>query len=136
MKATARRITPGIGHRIDIRGHQVTVDEGAEHGGADDGPTPQELFAASIASCTATTMEMYANRKGWDIGQIEVECEYETPERGAPTQFKLVLRFPDTLSEEQVEKLQVIAGKCPVHRAIEGESTFEERVELVAPAGT
>ena len=79
-------------------------------------------------------MEMYANRKGWDIGQVEVECEYATPERGSPTQFNLVLRLPDSCSEEQIDTLRVIAAKCPVHRALEGESTFEERIELVAPA--
>lgn len=135
MKATARRIG-SFSHRIEIRGHEVTTDESAELGGADEAPTPQELLAASIASCTATTMEMYASRKGWDIGQVEVECQFETPERGAPTHFKVVLRLPDSCSEEQIEKLQVIAGKCPVHRALEGESTFEDEIELVSGART
>jgi len=136
MKAVAQRTAGSFNHRIEIRGHQVTVDEQAEHGGADEGPTPQELLAASVASCTAVTMEMYANRKGWDIGQLEVECEYATPERGSPTKFNVVLRLPDSCSEEQVEKLRAIAAKCPVHRALEGESVFEERIELVAPAQT
>ncbi len=135
MKATAQR-TGSFSHRVEIRGHRVTTDESAEHGGADEAPTPQELLAASIASCTATTMEMYANRKGWDIGQVEVECEYETPERGSPTHFKLVLRLPESCSEEQLDKLRVIAGKCPVHRALEGESTFEDQIELIAEART
>jgi len=134
MKAVARRNTGSFNHRIAIRGHQVTVDESADLGGADDGPSPQELLAAAVASCTAVTMEMYAERKGWDIGDVEVECEYATPERGAPTQFNVVLRLPDSCSEEQIEKLRTIAAKCPVHRALEGDSTFEERIELVAPA--
>ena len=34
------------------------------------------------------------------------------------------------LSEDQIEKLQVIAAKCPVHRILEGEVAFAERVEL------
>jgi putative redox protein len=136
MKAIARRENEGFTHRIEVRDHQVTVDELAEHGGADEGPSPQELLAASIASCTAVTMEMYANRKGWDIGQVEVDCEYETPERGSPTRFNLVLRLPDSLTQEQVDVLRRIAGKCPVHRALEGESIFEDRVELVSPAQT
>jgi putative redox protein len=135
MKASARR-NGNFTHRIEVRGHQVTTDEPTEHGGANEGPSPQELLAVSVASCTAVTMEMYANRKGWDIGQIEVDCEYETPERGSPTHFNLVLRLPDSLTEEQVDKLRVIAGKCPVHRALEGPSTFEERIELVSPAQT
>ena len=106
MKASARR-NGSFTHRIEVRGHQVTADEPTEHGGANEGPSPQELLAVSIASCTAVTMEMYANRKGWDIGQIEVDCEYETPERGSPTHFNLVLRLPDSCTEEQVDKLRV-----------------------------
>jgi putative redox protein len=136
MRATARRSTGSFTHRIEIRGHRLTVDESAELGGVDEGPSPQELLAASVAACTAVTMEMYANRKGWDIGQLEVECEYETPERGSATHFNVVLRLPDSCSEEQIERLRVIAAKCPVHRILEGESIFRDRIELVAPAQT
>jgi putative redox protein len=134
LKAIARRRTRTFSHRIDIRSHQLTADEPVEHGGEDEGPTPQELLAASLASCTAITMEMYAKHKGWDIGPIEVECEYSPAERGCPTHFNLVLRLPSGCSEEQVEKLRVIAAKCPIHRTLDGESLFEERIELVAPA--
>jgi putative redox protein len=59
MKAIAQRTTSGsFTHRIDVRHHQVTADEPVEHGGDDEGPTPQELLAASLASCTAITIEM------------------------------------------------------------------------------
>jgi len=136
MKASARHSSGTFTHRIDVRDHQLTVDEPADHGGADEGPSPQELLAASIASCTAVTMRMYANRKGWDVGQVEVEVEYETPERGSPAHFNLVLRLPDSCTPEQVEALTRIAGKCPVHRVLESPSTFEQRVELVSPAQT
>ena len=136
MKAIARHTTGLFTHVIDIRGHQLTVDEPIDRGGADEGPSPQELLAASIASCTAITLEMYANRKGWDLGQVEVECEYETAERGSPTQINVVLRLPESCSEEQLNALRVIATKCPVHRLLEGEPTFVERIELVAPVRT
>jgi putative redox protein len=136
MKATARRNTQAFTHRIDIRNHQLTADEPPQHGGDDEGPSPQELLAASLASCTAITMEMYAKRKGWDIGPVEVECEYAPAERGCPTHFNLVLRIPSGVSEEQVEMLRVIAAKCPIHRTLDGESIFEERVERVEPART
>ena len=69
MKAIARRTArTAFTHRIDVRQHRLVADEPTEHGGDDDGPSPQELLAASLASCTAVTMEMYAKRKGWDIG--------------------------------------------------------------------
>jgi putative redox protein len=133
MKATATR-DAGYRHTVKVRSHELTVDEPRDHGGGDSGPDPQELLAASLASCTAVTMEMYAQRKGWDIGGIEVTAQYTAAERGCPTQFKLVLRFPDNLSDEQVDKLQVIAAKCQVHRAPEGEVVFSERVERVTLA--
>lgn len=133
MKATARR-TNGLTHTVDIRDHQLTVDEPPDAGGKDRGPTPQELLAASLASCTAITLEMYAERKGWDLGALEVECEYAPAERGAPTAFHLVLRLPKPCSEEQIQRLRVIAAKCPVHRTLDSEVTFEERFELVDPS--
>jgi putative redox protein len=132
MKAIARRTArAALTNRIDIRQHQLTADEPPDAGGDDAGPMPQELLAASLASCTAMTMEMYAKRKGWDVASIEVECEYAPAERSAPTTFNLVLRLPEGLSEEQVQKLRVIATKCPVHRTLDGVVLFEERVELV-----
>jgi putative redox protein len=135
MKAIARRTARNaFTHRIDIRQHQVVTDEPTEHGGEDEGPSPQELLAASLASCTAVTMEMYATRKGWDIGPVEVQCEYSPAERGCNTTFKLILRLPSGCTEEQIERLRAIAAKCPVHRTLDGEVSFDERIELVEPA--
>jgi putative redox protein len=130
MKAVARR-TGTYTHEIDVREHQLKVDEAPSVGGDDEAPNPQELLAASLASCTAITVEMYAKRKGWEIGEIEVEAQYTPAERGAPTRFRLVVRLPDTLTDEQVERLTVIAAKCPIHRALDGEVMFDERVELI-----
>jgi putative redox protein len=72
---------------------------------------------------------MYAARKGWEIGPIEVSAEYEPAERGRPTKFTMIIKLPDHLDDEQRERLRIIAAKCPVHRALEGEVMFEERVE-------
>ena len=133
MKATANR-TGTFRQAIRIRDHQLTADEPTDKGGDDTGPSPQELLAAALASCTAITMEMYAKRKGWDVGDVEVVAEYTAAERGCPTRFNLVMRFPDSLSEEQIERLRVIAAKCPVHRTLEGEVMFHEQVERVSLA--
>jgi putative redox protein len=133
MKATAHK-SGTFRQSIKIRDHQLTIDEPTAKGGDDTGPSPQELLAASLAACTAITMEMYAKRKGWDVGDVEVACDYTPAERGCPTRFNLVMRFPDTMDEEQVERLRVIAAKCPVHRTLEGEVMFDERVERVTLA--
>lgn len=130
MKAIARR-TGTLTHDVDVRSHRMVIDEPRKEGGDDEGPSPQELLAASLASCTAVTMEMYAKRKGWDLGRTEVECRYENAERGQATEFTLVLRFPSDLAPEQIERLSEIAAKCPVHRTLKGEATFDQRTELV-----
>jgi putative redox protein len=133
MEALARRRrSDRYRHDIRIRDHVVSADEPRESGGDDSAPSPQELLAASLASCTAVTMEMYAARKGWDVGEVEVSAEYAPAERGCPTSFRITLRFPNHLSDEQVERLRQIAAKCPVHRTLDGEVMFTESVERVA----
>jgi putative redox protein len=129
MRAIARQ-REKYTHDVKAGTHTFTVDEPKEQGGGDLGPSPQELLAASLASCTAVTMEMYAQRKGWDTSGLTVDCNYTPAERGCPTKFDLVLKMPAHLDEEQIERLQVIAAKCPVHRTLEGEVMFDERVEL------
>ena len=128
MKAVARR-TGKFRHMVDVREHHVSIDEPLDQGGDDSAPSPQEMLAASLASCTAVTMEMYAERKGWDLGYVEVECSYTPAERGCPTRFDIVLRLPEDASDEQVERLEIIAAKCPIHRTLDGEVMFHERVE-------
>jgi putative redox protein len=133
MKAIAHRSAPAtFKHSVEIRNHQLVIDEPEDVGGCDEGPSPQELLAASLASCTAVTIEMYAKRKGWDIGTVEVAVEYTPAERGCPTKFSLDLRLPAVCTEEQRERLQVVAAKCPVHRTLEGEVIFEDRVTICA----
>jgi putative redox protein len=128
MNASAQRIS-GFRHVVKVRQHRLQSDEPLDQGGEDGGPSPQELLAASLASCTAVTIEMYADRKGWDLGPVEVECEYTPAERGCPTKFTLTLRLPSYLTDEQAQRLKVIATKCPVHRTLDGEVMFDERVE-------
>ena len=131
MKVSARRDGAGLRHTVQVRDHQVAVDEPVEAGGEDTAPDPRELLAVSLASCTAITMEMYAARKGWDIGHVEVDVQYTPADRGCPTRFELTMRLDDSVPDDQIEKLRVIAAKCPVHRALEGEVMFQERVERV-----
>jgi putative redox protein len=119
-------------HEVRIRDHRLTADEPEDIGGKDLGPSPEELLAAALASCTAITVQMYGERKGWDLTGLEVDCDYTPAERGCPTKFDLRLRVPDSLTDEQVERLGVIAAKCPIHRTLEGEVAFSERIERVA----
>ena len=82
MKAVARR-REGYTHEVEIEGgHTIVIDEPHEAGGNDAGPTPTRAVAAALAACTAITCEMYAARKGWELGEVavEVEAEYDGKE--------------------------------------------------------
>ena len=131
MKAVARRVGNGLEQHVEMGGHRLTSDEPADAGGTDAGPNPQELLAASLASCSAITMEMYAIRKGWEVGEVVVEVDYEPAQRGSPTRFQMSVKLPKELPEEQRERLMQIVAKCPVHRTLEGEVMFEEKLELI-----
>jgi putative redox protein len=130
VKVVARR-REGFAHEVEIEGgHAIVVDEPVAAGGTDTGPRPTLLLTASLAACTAISMEMYAKRKGWEIGKVEVEADVEY-EGATPSSFAVSLRLPDDLSDEQKERLVVIARKCPVHRVIAGETpvNVSDRVE-------
>ncbi|TML36278.1 MAG: OsmC family protein [Actinobacteria bacterium] len=131
MRATAKRDGERFQHDVEIREHHLHADEPEDNGGEDTGPSPQELLAGSLASCTAITIEMYARRKGWNIGDVTVDVNYEPAQRGSPTRFEMAVRLPKELPEEQRERLMQIAAKCPVHRTLEGEVMFEETIEAV-----
>jgi putative redox protein len=130
-RATAKRNNGRYQHTVTVRSHDVTVDERHDSGGDDTGPDPQEMLAVSLSSCTAITMEMYAKRKGWDIGELEVEVNYEPAQRGSPTKFQMTVKLPKELPEDQRQRLMQIAAKCPVHRTLEGEVMFDEDIELI-----
>jgi putative redox protein len=130
MKVVARR-REGFAHDVEIEGrHTIRIDEPIAAGGTDTGPSPTRLVAAGLAGCTAVTLEMYGERKGWDIGAVEVDVDV-TYEGLAPLSFAVTLRLPPELSEEQRARLLVVARKCPVHKLLAGETpvTVSDQVE-------
>jgi len=113
-------------HTITTRGHTLLVDEPPPSGdGA--GPTPQDLLMAAIGSCAAITIRLYAERKGWDPGEVTVDVTHERePERGADGVQVPVdviterITMTGDLTAEQRERLRDIAGRCPVARMVKG----------------
>ena len=136
MKVVARR-RDGYVHDVEIEGgaHALVVDEPIEAGGTGAGPSPTRLLAAALASCIAITMEMYAKRKEWELGPVEVEID-ATYEDFTPSSFTATIRLPAGLSEEQRQRLLVIARKCPVHKVVAAETpvTVSDRIESLPGA--
>ena len=78
VRVTARR-RQGFTHDVEIQGgHRLVIDEPEECRRQQPGPLPHpHRSAAALAACTAITTEMYADRKGWELGEVEVDVEME-----------------------------------------------------------
>jgi putative redox protein len=128
----ARRVD-GFAHEVELEGgHALVVDEPVASGGTDTGPRPTQLLAASLAACTAITVEMYADRKGWEVGKIEVDVDYSY-DGYVPSAFTVGVRLPAALSDEQRQRLLTVAERCPVHKVLAGKAkvTVNERTEAL-----
>ncbi len=115
--------------------HHLLADEPESVGGKNLGPTPYDLLMASLGTCTAMTLKMYANRKAWDLEEITVFLNHEKVHKedslavegekgGKISKFTRVLKIKGELTEEMREKLLEIADKCPVHK------TLHEPIEI------
>ncbi len=121
MERVAAVRREGYMHELTMGRHAITVDEPVENGGEDRGPSPIRLLAGSLAACTATTVELYADRKGWDVGELEVSVEVEGSLVRGDAAYHVIVDLPGDLSDEQCRRILTIAGKCPVDKAIAGE---------------
>jgi putative redox protein len=95
---------------------QIVADEPEELGGTNEGPAPGEFLLISLASCTAITIRMYADRKKWPVEKITVEVDFEKIDN--KTVFKRELQLEGDLTDEQRTRLLQIANACPVHKTL------------------
>jgi putative redox protein len=131
MRAVARRVD-GYTHEVEIEGgHTLVIDEPTDSGGNDRGPSPTRTTAAALAACTAITVEMYAARKQWELGDVEVAVDLRYGEASSIEELTVSLKVGEPMTDEQQRKLLVIAGRCPIHRALTGETkvTIHDRIE-------
>ena len=125
----------GYEHEVEMREHRLIVDEPEDKGGTDQGPAPSELLAASLGSCTAITLEMYADRKEWGLGTLEVAVDYTQPTVDHPPTFDVTITLGAELSEETRDRLLTIAGKCPVHKALTSQNVvINDSLEFIDEA--
>lgn len=108
--------------------HTMHADEPMEVGGKDLGPSPEDLLRMSLASCTAITLRMYADRKKWDVDQIQVTVSHE--KKKYKTVFQCIIKLAGGLSEEQRKRLAEIAHACPVHKVLLSPIEIETKMTL------
>jgi putative redox protein len=124
---------------------ELTADEPAGVGGADSGPTPYDLLLAALGSCTAMTVRMYAERKGWPLRHVTVQVRHQRVHAadcavcdtkvGLLDHIERELEFDGELTEEQRARLMDIAERCPVHRILNSEAFISttEKAQVAGP---
>jgi putative redox protein len=102
--------------RIRVGRHTVISDEPVAHGGGDSGASPTGLLLAALAGCTSTTLRMYSDRKGWDLGTVKVDVKLLR--EGDKERIDRTIRVQGTFAPEQVTRLLEIADKTPVTKLL------------------
>jgi putative redox protein len=64
------------------------------------------------------TMRMYAQRKGWDLGQVAIMLDREKDNKGVLSEIKMHIDFDGKLNEEERMRLKEIASRCPTHKVL------------------
>src|SRR5512133_955227 len=127
LTATSRSIPGTLRQEIVIDGkHRLITDEPVEVGGDGSAPAPHELLPAALASCVSTTLVMYARRKDWELGEVNVDVSYD--HRATPRRADITIAISAGLTAEQVDVLEKVAAACPVRRSIETAFEFDERI--------
>ena len=105
--------------KIFADGHFIYADEPEELGGTDEGMAPGALLLASLGSCTAITIRMYADRKQFPLEGIKIKlaiCPEEEMDAGTVIERKIELI--GNLSDDERKRLMIIADKCPIHKML------------------
>ncbi|WP_445453817.1 OsmC family protein [Flavobacterium sp. 25HG05S-40] len=104
---------------ISWRNGTLLMDEPENVGGQNIGPDPFSTFLASLAGCTLSTLRMYIDRKDWDIPEISISLNLaQELNPDLETSISRVITFPSNISEEQKERLLLIAEKCPISKIL------------------
>lgn len=113
---------------IQAGNHIVMADEPEELGGGNLGFTPTQLLESSLAACTAMTMRMYADRKGWDLEKAEIKIGFKRNMSMQQVTFRKEIRLYGNLDQEQREKLLLMGSKCPIEKMMTGTIAIESQL--------
>jgi putative redox protein len=114
---------------LKVRKHTIISDEPEDVGGKDVGPRPGDFYRMSLASCTAITLRMYANRKNFDVEKVQVSVSTEEGE--GKTILHTNIKISGNLDEAQRNRLLQIAKLCPVHKVFTNPIEIETKLSTV-----
>ncbi len=97
--------------------HQLITDKPESFGGQDKGLAPYDFVCSGLISCTMITLRMYAQHKGFDLGEFTVEADFNANKEGKEW-IERRLSFANALSEELHQKVLDICQKTPVTKTL------------------
>jgi len=133
----------GFAQTVEVGSHWFAADEPVERGGTDTGPTPYDLLAAALGTCTSMTLGFYARREGIPLEDVRVvvrharihteDCAACATREGRIDHLQREIELTGPLSDAQREDLLRIADRCPVHRTLTSDIHITTRLAS-APA--
>lgn len=118
--------------RIDVRGHEVVVDQPAPASG-DAGPTPTELFVASLAGCAAFFARRFLARHGLPDGELTVACDFAwSADHSRVEKISLHVEVPSPLEPEIEAGLLRAIDRCTVEASIRAQPVITR--EVIVPS--
>jgi putative redox protein len=128
----------GVG-RLQVEARTATgailIDEPASVGGLGSGPNPYDLMSAALGACTAMTLRLYAERKGWPLTHVEVGVRHHRASLDARDLFERRIRVDGALDAAQRAQLLAIAERCPVHRTLDRGADVKTTITQAGAAG-
>ena len=121
--ATIVSADPDYLHHIHVGRFDLDTDEPHALGGQGAAPAPFDYYLASLSACTAITLRMYAQRKGWNLGEFRAELALSFDGDGKP-QVHRTLHSDQPLSDEQWNRLLEIVANTPVTKAMREGATI------------
>ena len=127
LTATSHAIPGTLRQHVLIDGrHHLVTDEPTRLGGEGTAPAPHELLPAALASCVSTSLVMYARQKGWHLGEVAVDVDFDNT--STPRICRIDVDLGAALTDEQLLRLEKVARACPVRRSLEGGAQFRETI--------
>lgn len=126
-RATATIGLEDFATTIVVNGRTLMADEPPANGGKDAGYAPYDLLLASLGACTAITLRMYAERKGWALTGAEVRLHfYRDGDKTEHVARDVVLT--GQLDDAQKARLAEVCERTPVTLTLKNGLAIATRV--------
>lgn len=110
-----RKADAALAQTVAVRNHAWVSDVSVEEGGADEGPSPHDLYDASLGACKALTLMWFARKKGIALDDVQTRVTHgATDERKGVYRLRTELLPSGSFSEAEFAHLVAVAEKCPV----------------------